>query len=86
MPVCGCSWDALIDPITLDTVPYEQATVVELIATDNVVFNKVLRAITAVMGEIRELCAMAPEQFYGPLCLYGEGLEDAKVEDGDVQV
>ena len=43
--------DAALDPIALDATPYEQTNLLELVRTDNRLFNKVLKVFAWLMDE-----------------------------------
>ncbi|XP_011270327.1 hypothetical protein CAOG_08707, partial [Capsaspora owczarzaki ATCC 30864] len=80
------SWDPELDPIALSTAPFEAATVLDLVQTDNKVFNKVLAVFGAVCSELNELKHEAETKFYNVLLMYGETFEHTKLEEGDVQL
>lgn len=45
-------WDATVDPIGLSFAPYEQTNVVQLIHTDNKVFNKIMMIFVSLSSEM----------------------------------
>ena len=80
------SWDFTLDPISLQIIPYEQTKLLELVDTDNEVFNKVITVLAALCCELKELSYEAKSKFYPPLLLYDEGLSDANLQEGEGQV
>lgn len=48
-------WDAIVDPIALAIEPYEQTHILELVNTDNKVFNKIITVFGALCSEIKHL-------------------------------
>ncbi|XP_020600408.1 WASH complex subunit 4-like, partial [Orbicella faveolata] len=68
----GDSWDFSLDPIALQTLPYEQSRLLELIKTDNKVFNKVVMVFASLCREMDQLKHEATTKFYTPLLLYEE--------------
>lgn len=67
------SWDMSIDPLTLQSSPYEHSTLVQLIDTDNKILNKVLIAFAACCAEIRLLENEAKSKYYNAILFYAEG-------------
>ena len=57
----------------MQCVPYEQTTLLELIHTDNKVFNKVIAVLSSLCCEIDSLKYEAENRFYPALLYYGEG-------------
>ena len=49
-------WDPTKDPISLNLKPYEQTNILELVKTENVVFNKVLLVFSSLSKESMTLC------------------------------
>jgi WASH complex subunit 7 len=49
------NWDPITDPVNLSLQPYEQTNILELIRTDNKVFNKVIIIFSALIQEVAEL-------------------------------
>ncbi|XP_078343242.1 WASH complex subunit 4-like [Oculina patagonica] len=84
----GDSWDFTLDPIALQTLPYEQSRLLELIKTDNKVFNKVVMVFASLCREMDQLKHEATTKFYTPLLLYEEAGGDDKdqAQEGDNQV
>ncbi|XP_031573328.1 WASH complex subunit 4-like [Actinia tenebrosa] len=82
----GESWDLTLDPISLQVLPYEQTKVLELIKTDNKVFNKVITVFAALCGEMETLRHEAVTKFYTPLLLYEEAGSETELEEGEAQV
>ncbi|XP_029457390.1 WASH complex subunit 4 isoform X2 [Rhinatrema bivittatum] len=78
-------WDFSLDPISLQLLPYEQSSLLELIKTENKVLNKVITVYAALCCEIKKLKYEAETKFYNGLLFYGEGAESSMVE-GDSQV
>ena len=84
----GDAWDYSYDPIALDSTPYEQAGVLDLIRTDNKVFNKVTIVFVTLLEEIDDLVTEAKTKFYPGIVLYGEGGvgDVSETEGGDAQL
>ncbi|XP_022808632.1 WASH complex subunit 4-like [Stylophora pistillata] len=83
----GDSWDFSLDPIALQTLPYEQSRMLELIKTENKVFNKVIMVFASLCREMDLLKHEATTKFYTPLLLYEEaGADKEQVQEGDNQV
>jgi WASH complex subunit 7 len=80
----GEAWDFTLDPIGLQTTPYENASLKDLIRTDHKLLNKVVTVFSALCFEIAEHKQEAVKKFYIPLLMYGEGLNDG-VGDQDGQ-
>jgi len=78
-------WDPLKDPITLNTVPYEQTNIIQLINTENSLFNKVLLVFTALGRESTSLIQIAREKFYTPFLLFGQETDNPDPEEGEAQ-
>eukprot|EP00795_Rhopilema_esculentum_P002023 gene2023-17584_t len=82
----GDAWDFTLDPISLQALPCEQAKLLELIKTDNKVFNKVITVLAALCCEMQELKHEAETKYYAPLLLYEESLEECSLEEGEAQI
>ncbi|RMX41703.1 hypothetical protein pdam_00019853 [Pocillopora damicornis] len=83
----GDSWDFSLDPIALQTLPYEQSRMLELIKTENKVFNKVIMVFASLCREMDQLKHEATTKFFTPLLLYEEaGADKEQVQEGDNQV
>ncbi|XP_072038890.1 WASH complex subunit 4-like [Amphiura filiformis] len=82
----GDVWDFTLDPITLQYLPYEQTTLLELIKTDNKIFNKVITVFASLCCEMDSLQYEAEQKFYPGLMYYGEGEPEAGLEEGEAQV
>ena len=54
----------------LQSKPVEQAGPLEVIKTDNKVFNKVMTVFVSLCQEVEDLCAEGKTKFYPPLLLY----------------
>lgn len=67
-------------------MPYEQTSLLELIHTDNKVFNKVMTVLSALCCEIDRLRHEAETRFYPALLFYGEGIRGDSDSDGDAQL
>lgn len=79
----GDAWDISLDPIALETAPHEQASLADLIQTDNKVFNKVMTVLVSLCVEIADLKREAESKFYAPLLLYGDGEEASEGSSND---
>ncbi|KAL1765525.1 WASH complex subunit 7 isoform X1 [Sigmodon hispidus] len=82
----GDVWDFNLDPIALKLLPYEQSSLLELIKTENKVLNKVITVYAALCCEIKKLKHEAETKFYNGLLLYGEGVTDSSMVEGDCQI
>jgi len=82
----GDAWDFHLDPIALEMTPHETTDLLDVVRTDNKVFNKVVSVFLALCRELTALQEEAVNEFYGPLLLYGEGVSEQTVSDGDAQV
>lgn len=56
-------------------LPYEQTTLLQLVKTDNKIFNKVITVLAALCCELRALRHEAETKFFNALLFYGEGGE-----------
>ncbi|ESO00575.1 hypothetical protein HELRODRAFT_82872, partial [Helobdella robusta] len=79
-------WDIVLNPIALTFHPNELASIDELIETDNIIFDKILRVFASLCIEIQTLEREAVENFYLQLIFYGEGDEHAEKQDGDIHL
>ena len=61
-------------PHSVQLTPHEQASALDLVRTENKVFNKTITVFMVLCQEIAELRNEAETQFYAPLLLYGEVL------------
>ncbi|XP_069694005.1 WASH complex subunit 4 isoform X2 [Periplaneta americana] len=82
--VCD-AWDMTLDPISLQFVPYERTTLLQLIDTDNKVLNKILVVFSTLCAEVRCLQAEAREKYYDTILFYAEGGE-GNLQDGAIQL
>ncbi|VDI58372.1 WASH complex subunit 7, partial [Mytilus galloprovincialis] len=82
----GDSWDMTLDPISLQLLPYEQTSLLQLIRTDNKIFNKIITVFASLCCEMQSLKHEAENKFYNALLFYGEGEPDEGLQDGDAQV
>lgn len=64
------------DPIGLWFQPYEQANLLELVKTDNKLFNKITQTFAALSNEMELLSEEGSAKFYGPLALFGHVVTD----------
>ncbi|XP_033098788.1 WASH complex subunit 4-like isoform X2 [Anneissia japonica] len=82
----GDAWDFTLDPIKLQYCPYEQTSLLELIKTDNKVFNKVITVFASLCCEMGVLKHEAETKYYNALMFYGEGEPTTGLQEGDAQV
>ncbi|XP_021927247.1 WASH complex subunit 4 isoform X2 [Zootermopsis nevadensis] len=82
--VCD-SWDVSLNPISLQFVPYERTTLLQLIDTDNKVLNKILVVFATLCAEVRYLQSEAKDKYYDIILFYGEGGE-GNLQDGAAQL
>uniref|UniRef100_A0A8C4QNR8 WASH complex subunit 4 n=1 Tax=Eptatretus burgeri TaxID=7764 RepID=A0A8C4QNR8_EPTBU len=82
----GDSWDFTLDPISLQFLPYEQTTVLDIISTDNKVLNKVVTVFAALCCEINKLKYEAETKFYNGLLFYGEGAAESSSQEGETLI
>eukprot|EP01088_Endostelium_zonatum_P014541 TRINITY_DN3239_c0_g1_i1.p1 TRINITY_DN3239_c0_g1~~TRINITY_DN3239_c0_g1_i1.p1 ORF type:complete len:1217 (-),score=305.58 TRINITY_DN3239_c0_g1_i1:81-3731(-) len=82
------AWDSTVDPIGLDIQPYEQTKILELIKTDNKLFDKVLIVFVSLCAEMRKLENEAREKYYAPLLIFGEEINPTAqlYGEGHIQV
>jgi WASH complex subunit 7 len=64
------------DPIGLWFQPYEQANLLELVKTDNKLFNKMTQTFAALSNEMELLSEEGSAKFYAPLALFGHVVTD----------
>lgn len=62
-----------LDPINLESLPYEQGSLLQLIKTDNKVLNKIVTVFAALCCEIDFLIKEGENKYCWTLLLYGEG-------------
>ncbi|KAL5013534.1 hypothetical protein ScPMuIL_007804 [Solemya velum] len=82
----GDSWDMTLDPISLQFLPYEQTTILQMIRTDNKIFNKIMSVLASVCCEMAALKHEAESKFYNALLFYGEGEPESGLEEGEAQI
>ncbi|XP_067685139.1 WASH complex subunit 4-like isoform X2 [Haliotis asinina] len=82
----GDSWDMTLDPIALQFLPYEQTSLLQLIRTDNKIFNKIITVLASLCSEMDTLKHEAETKFFNALLFYGEGEPETGLADGDAQV
>eukprot|EP00051_Salpingoeca_urceolata_P019308 m.280544 g.280544 ORF g.280544 m.280544 type:complete len:1394 (+) comp19399_c4_seq16:109-4290(+) len=82
----GEAWDFHLDPVVVEPAARETASALELIRTDNKVFNKVIVALLTLCEEMDSLTHEAETTFYPPLVMYGEGTKDQGEGDAQVQM
>jgi len=82
------AWDSTVDPIGLDIQPYEQTKILDLIKTDNKLFDKVLIVFVSLCSEMKKLEHEAREKYYAPLLIFGEEINSAHqlTGEGHIQV
>eukprot|EP00005_Dracoamoeba_jomungandri_P006864 CAMPEP_0174266912 /NCGR_PEP_ID=MMETSP0439-20130205/31901_1 /TAXON_ID=0 /ORGANISM="Stereomyxa ramosa, Strain Chinc5" /LENGTH=1083 /DNA_ID=CAMNT_0015354161 /DNA_START=59 /DNA_END=3310 /DNA_ORIENTATION=+ len=76
-------WDAMMDPVALHLDPYEQTKVINMIKTDNKLFNKIMLVFASLCVELRKLSQEAKNKFLPPFLLFGE---DEEPQEGEVQI
>lgn len=54
-------------------LPYEQTSLLQLIKTDNKIFNKIITVLASLCSEMRSLKHEAESKFFNALIFYGEG-------------
>jgi len=69
-------WDVTRDPIGLDFQPKEFVELSELLKTDNAVIRKLITVFAVLCEESVRLVRHAEDEFFGPLAVYGERIED----------
>ncbi|XP_054723864.1 WASH complex subunit 4-like, partial [Uloborus diversus] len=79
-------WNSELDPVSLQLLPYEGTTVLELISTDNKVLNKVVSVLAVLCCEIDQLCYEAKSKFFPALLFYGEGESPGALQDGEAHI
>ena len=76
------AWNVDTDPLCFDMSAVECLDFSDLLHSDNPNLDKVVSIFSYLQLEAHRLKATAAEKFYGPLSLFGEGLEDQEVVDG----
>jgi WASH complex subunit 7 len=51
-------WDATVDPVALSIAPYEQSSILELLNTENKLFNKVMLVFASLCSEASQLISI----------------------------
>ncbi|CAH1784090.1 unnamed protein product, partial [Owenia fusiformis] len=82
----GDSWDFTLDPISLQYLPYEQTTLLQLVKTDNKIFNKVITVLASLCCEMNALKYEAENKFYNAMLFYGEGEPEEGLQEGEAQI
>ncbi|XP_052679123.1 WASH complex subunit 4-like isoform X3 [Crassostrea angulata] len=82
----GDSWDFTLDPIALQLLPYEQTSLLQLIKTDNKIFNKIITVLASLCSEMKALRHEAESKFFNALIFYGEGEPEKGLAEGEAQV
>ncbi|KAK3584050.1 hypothetical protein CHS0354_031097 [Potamilus streckersoni] len=82
----GDSWDMTLDTIALQLAPYEQTTLLQLIKTDNKIFNKIITVLASLCSEMQHLKHEADTKFFPALLYYGEGEPESGLQDGEAQI
>ncbi|XP_061187838.1 WASH complex subunit 4-like isoform X2 [Saccostrea echinata] len=82
----GESWDFTLDPIALQLLPYEQTSLLQLIRTDNKIFNKIITVLASLCSEMSALIHEAENKFFNALIFYGEGEPEKGLAEGEAQV
>ncbi|XP_071816027.1 WASH complex subunit 4-like [Apostichopus japonicus] len=82
----GDVWDFTLDPISLQYLPMEQTNLLELIKTDNKIFNKVMTVFASLCCEMETLKFEAENKYFPGLTFYGEGEPDSGLDEGEAQV
>ncbi|XP_069101114.1 WASH complex subunit 4-like isoform X2 [Argopecten irradians] len=80
------SWDMTLDPIALQLLPYEQTNLLQLIKTDNKIFNKIITVLASLCCEMQALQHEARTKFYNALLYYGEGEPENGLGEGEAQL
>ncbi|CAI9722200.1 Hypothetical predicted protein [Octopus vulgaris] len=82
----GDSWDATLDPISLQFLPYEQLSLLNLINTNNKILNKIIKVQASLCAEIQSLEHEAKTKFFNALLFYGEGDVDSTHPECESQI
>lgn len=77
----------LTDPIVLDLAPKESTTLIDLVKTDNKLFDKTILMFSSLIVEMKKLAHLAATRYTQPLLLFGtdESSPEA-VAEGDAQI
>ncbi|XP_068215030.1 WASH complex subunit 4 [Palaemon carinicauda] len=78
-------WDMFCDPLSLNLMPNENTTLVQLLQCDNKIVNKVVLALSALCSEMSQLVNEARTDLYPAVVLYGSGVEEDGEATGDSQ-
>jgi WASH complex subunit 7 len=82
----GDAWDMTLDPISLQFLPYEHATILQLTNTDNKMFNKVMTVLASLCCEMSHLKHEAQTRFFNSLQFYGEADPENAGNEGEAQI
>ena len=77
------TFDFDLNPINLESLPYEKASLLELIKTDNRVLNKIVIVFAALCCEMDSLVKEGESKYCWALLVYGHGPELAAKESGE---
>lgn len=75
-------WNSELDPVSLQLLPLERTTVLDLISTDNKVLNKVISVLAILCWEIDQLNYEAKTVLFPALLFYGEGESSDALQEG----
>lgn len=82
----GDAWDITLDTIAIQIVPHENVPLIELVNTDNKMFNKVITILASLCLEMNLLKNEAETKLYNSLLFYGEGEPEDNVLEGEAQL
>src|SRR3989338_7829613 len=60
-----------LQPIEIDTTPFEATSLIELVKTDNKLFDKVVLVFASLVAEMRRLSEFTLEKYIPPFLLFG---------------
>jgi len=72
------TWDYDLNPVELKYLPYEQAQVLDLIRTENLICNKIVTTFAALCCECKFLVHECERKFFPAIIFFGEGDQDGK--------
>ncbi|KAG8185393.1 hypothetical protein JTE90_018615 [Oedothorax gibbosus] len=79
-------WKYDLDPVSLQVLPYERTSVLDLVSTDNKVLNKVISVLTVLCCEVDFLSNEAKRKYFPALLFYGEGENLDALQDGEAHI
>lgn len=79
-PTLSEAHNPLSDPLGLDLAPYEASSLIELVKTDNKLFDKLMLVFASLVLEMKKLARLARSRYSTPFLLFG--MEHPPSDDG----